>query len=903
MNYIDDEYKDVVIDNDAIVNTEPQELPTEPQNIPQGKKPELNPNPGYGEDGETKPAIKTDLEEGESGTPVIENTAPQEQPEKVFNGEVVFNEEPVIKGKKLTDYIDSEGGVTQEELSQALATKQDVLEDAQEGSAVKIIGLDSEGNVVQDDIPEGIVVDETIIEDSPNAVAGGAVYDALQEVDAELETKANTTDLENGTLVVAKSLTAKDLENVSDESGTYQDSAFISQGTGTDNNTSSVDTGNLAKQIEKQGNTVCINQLVQNGNFANTSSWTTTDASLVVNNNVATITASASGGSIRNNISLITGHKYLIFATLSSNLQLRIRDSINSQNVYFNYNELPAVLSSNYPYNQLYIRNNEDSDFTAGTAKNVMIIDLNKWFNGNIPQDVLDNPSHFSWYQNYGDYIAYNTGTLVDSDGQYLLCTGRNLFAGNNTSSAQYIGHYYIQDSSQNYNKTSNNSFNCYRVPVIPNRPFMLSRSDGSNLSSYAIKRYVDKDYNLIGGDETGYNARYGVFTPPAGTRYIEFSTSLSVADVIDIQLYYSPEQGGEGYLDNGTPIHYPYEEPKVYDTGAEELKSAGSVKDSKAPDGTITRRIGSIDLSTINDWTYNSSSPFLCWYSNALTSLIKGAVNSSTKANIFCNNFETLAQTDFTSDTTKNGIFVSTQSSSTKSVFVRNGSSTTSPTGTLYYELAAPTTEQGTSFAENIEINDYGIMYWLDSDNNLVDIPQGVKVFYPAWYAGFIDSLFARTSGDASDVVKQSELSAVDTKHDALYDIVKENLGGTLRHQLIVQCAAVSETVDFANTKWVDISTLSFTYESEGAVFRATLSDTKTPGNNTISHLICPLYKTLPPKYSSTFPTTANMTIFYTADESGSLQRIYIKNTSYTDVTAFKAAMKGILLAYEKAS
>ena len=68
------EYKDIVIDNDALVNTEPQELETEPQNIPQGKKPELNPNPGYGEDGETKPAIKTDLVEGEQIQPSNEQT-------------------------------------------------------------------------------------------------------------------------------------------------------------------------------------------------------------------------------------------------------------------------------------------------------------------------------------------------------------------------------------------------------------------------------------------------------------------------------------------------------------------------------------------------------------------------------------------------------------------------------------------------------------------------------------------------------------------------------------------------------------------------------------------------------------------------------------------------------------
>ncbi len=85
------DYKDIVIDNDAIVNTAPEELPEEAHNIPQGEfKPKkiyeverdvlenkdesvkvgekqgtLNPNPGYGEDEETKPSIKTYPVKGE----------------------------------------------------------------------------------------------------------------------------------------------------------------------------------------------------------------------------------------------------------------------------------------------------------------------------------------------------------------------------------------------------------------------------------------------------------------------------------------------------------------------------------------------------------------------------------------------------------------------------------------------------------------------------------------------------------------------------------------------------------------------------------------------------------------------------------------------------------------------
>ena len=58
--------------------------------------------------------------------------------------------------------------------------------------------------------------------------------------------------LENGDVVPNKSLSAKEIENVSSESGDAQESPFILQGTGTANGTASVDTGTVGKHIQKQ---------------------------------------------------------------------------------------------------------------------------------------------------------------------------------------------------------------------------------------------------------------------------------------------------------------------------------------------------------------------------------------------------------------------------------------------------------------------------------------------------------------------------------------------------------------------------------------------------------------------------------------------------------------------------
>jgi hypothetical protein len=77
-----------------------------------------------------------------------------------------------------------------------------------------------------------------------------------------------------------------------------------------------------------------------------------------------------------------------------------------------------------------------------------------------------------------------------------------------------------------------------------------------------------------------------------------------------------------------------------------------------------------------------------------------------------------------------------------------------------LEYELATPTTEQGTSFRQYAGINDYGIMYWLDENDELVSIPQGLKIQYPVNYKGFIDDAYMYTDGDATALALKDDIT-----------------------------------------------------------------------------------------------------------------------------------------------
>ena len=522
---------------------------------------------------------------------------------------------------------------------------------------------------------------------------------------------------------------------------------------------------------------------------------------------------------------------------------------------------------------RLYICNE-----TLGTTtiKNVSVINITKWFNGDIPQDLLDNPDHFSWYYN-GD-LSYNTGELKNCAGRYLVCTGRQQWDE------------YDSKSTQTPNLSSDYRDSDY-IFVIPNRQYYGKSLVGNSYTGSSVL-FFDKDKNYITNHLfVGGNDCSGTFTTPANCKFIKIRYYRQNLGKITISLYYTPQQGGEGY-----DKYYEYVAPKVYDTGTEVLRKAGSVKDTKAPSGEITRRIGIVDLGTL-DWVYANNGFFK---TTGLGNTIKGGATANDIPNVLTTIY-TPASWSGSSD---KSIYVApdTSTSETYRLQIKDISAGTDAAAFktamngvyLYYELTTPTTEQGTPFSENIEIDDYGTMYWLDTDNNLVGVPQGTKLFYPADYVLFIDSLGARAEWDASNVVVQSELSAEDSKVDSLYAIMQENIGGALRHQLVASVVAGGGTLDFNDTAWIDMGSLFWTYDGTNQVFFAVVSGMKS-GHYTDTNLLSSIYKTNPVTLSS----LTDMSIRYVEGQS----QVYAKNTAYTSSSAFKNAMKGILLAYEKAS
>ena len=96
----------------------------------------------------------------------------------------------------------------------------------------------------------------------------------------------------------------------------------------------------------------------------------------------------------------------------------------------------------------------------------------------------------------------------------------------------------------------------------------------------------------------------------------------------------------------------------------------------------------------------------------------------------------------------------------------------------------------------------------------------------------------------------------------------------------------------------YVDLGDNSITwgYNSTNAFFYAEISGIKQKTNN----LLCTAYSVITTKYPNEMGTVPDKTVC-TRNYNGN--QIQIKDTSYTDATAFKTAMSGVMLAYELAT
>ena len=586
-----------------------------------------------------------------------------------------------------------------------------------------------------------------------------------------------------GTFVVARATTAKDIEPISEDSGSTQETPFIYQAAGTENNTTETPVSPTARQLEKQGNTVVVNQLAKELNSTN---YTSTNANISYSEGVATMIPTAIGGRLYNTYTLkmLARHKYIYMISLklttaTSLVRIDISNSyLKAAQANTNWQVVATIADNITEDTNAYLRvvDARSSDWDAIQIKDIRCIDLTQWFgsNDNIPAHLLSHPETFGNY--YQGSLAYNIGTLTDCNGRYLVCgQSRNLW------DEEVIDSGYILDDGTVFSGYGTRIASKNFIRVVPNTQYAIRTA--YNVSGYGIRvAWYDKDKSLILVNNfytviTG-NYTVGLVQAPSNAIYMKFCTN----NIGYASSTYKNDITLSEYFTTGTDYdqYYPYVVPKTYDTGTEVLKSAGNVKDTKAPDGTITRRVDSVDLGSLN-WSYDGTSHLFS------ASLPLG----KTTTNLLCSLYTPYELSGSGNDPDKCMFVFQTTLYITNNDYNNSATFKTAMSGVyLEYELATPTTESGTPFTDVIEVNDYGFMAWLDTSENYVITPQGCKIFYPAQYVQFIDDGVTYTNGDFTVLAKKTDLlpKLPNTSADGTYVLKAVKSGSTINYTWVLE-------------------------------------------------------------------------------------------------------------------
>lgn len=582
-----------------------------------------------------------------------------------------------------------------------------------------------------DDHPEATttVLDGAISYAKLDSSLKGTVDD-VGDLNTEIQTKANV----DGSY---SSLTAGNAEQLVSTVGVEDKTPYLFRTTG-----GSADVGDRVKLSEITGGTVAWNQLVKNGNFMDsTLGWIPENpyyASVSASDGVLTVTATQTPtyfynlGIKNNQMTPIVGHKYLFHAEVNSpvgNLDFGMRS------VAFYTGTMVVILTSvtdqwTSGYKIIncngtgaettpYFAPSGITGFENGSVikwRNIFIIDLTAMFGSTIADYIYGLESGtagagVAWFRKLfpKDYYAYDAGSLLSVKTSAHKEYGFNAY-DNTTGKAKVVG-------GQVYQITGT---------------YTALSLDGTSITP----------------DASGY------FTPAASG---EITVTGGNATDTCIHLKWDGERDGE---------YEPYEEhfyalDDVELRGIPKLDASNNLYydgDSYAPDGTVTRRYGIVDLGTLN-WQYVQTGGTNERFQSNISG-IATITNSDLKANAVCDKYVTSAWGNldrsgydkfFCRAAVGDVVAIRDISYSDAASFKAAMSGVM-----LVYELATPTTESADPYQETQVCNDFGTEEFVDS--RTVPMPVGANALYQANLRAKLEMAPDSPDGDGDYLVRQTD-------------------------------------------------------------------------------------------------------------------------------------------------
>lgn len=338
-----------------------------------------------------------------------------------------------------------------------------------------------------------------------------------------------------------------------------------------------------------KGKTAAVNQILQNGDFADSSGWATINASFSVSGGIGSLLASAQSGQVGHTIyGGVAGHTYFVavmLKTAAATTQIQVNPT-GMDSWYINtvastdWQVIAGIRTATTSGNKsLTIIDRRQSGWDAIQVKNAIFIDLTLCgFTSEETADVATLKA--AWLAKYGtplpQYIPYNAGSLVSNNATYQLC-GHNIWdeeweAGGIDSATGANASSSVRFRSKNY------------IPCKPNTTLYYKRGTGD----YSSVFFYDANKNYLGASAAVTKTASGTFTVPDGACYLRFYVNGTTTYGNDLAINYpATVTTYEPFHDGGSIT-------------ADSLNGIGTVADEQDATGHIDRRFTEDDLSTL---------------------------------------------------------------------------------------------------------------------------------------------------------------------------------------------------------------------------------------------------------------------------------------------------------------
>ena len=480
------------------------------------------------------------------------------------------------------------------------------------------------------------------------------------------------------------------------------------------------------------GKTVVMNQLVQNGNFVDTSGWDSNNGTISASGNVLTYTVTTPSGdglSIKGNVlGTILNHIYFITADLKYNDTLPNTNPSIGSGGYSMYNGTSVTALNTWTKVEgfftrsstsgddkmaIYIRSGNCSVGDTIDIRNVWCTDLTSLCGaGNEPTTVEQFREQYP-----AQYYAHNEGSLLSAGVTEVVSAGKNILPTTVPSN-------YIRGQITSTTIAANNYRFTFGIPCKPYTNYYFSQT-GMNTEWDSVA--FGKKIPAVGDSVYGYHS-------------MAYSTGYmgNSGDNTYILIQFSPLNGYSHFIESVKPmiemgtsrtLYVPYKIPITTPISAsiQALEgygwSAGTAYNYVDFERKVfVKNVGRVDLGSLS-WTYSANwgdSPR--FESSFLNPLTKPIANDK-KANIITARYVTYSR-DGLYATSQNGIALTFGGGNNYAVTIRDSAYSDATTFKsaldgvyLYYELATPT---------EVDISEYL------TDDNLIQVESGGTLTFP---------------------------------------------------------------------------------------------------------------------------------------------------------------------------